>query len=268
MNETAPDRAGGRAGCVAVPAAAQGDPPLLRRTLGAGREGGPGRDSRRPRDARVRDRRRRAPRREAAGRHDRDGRPGHATPLVRLHHVPHAGRQGVRGLLHAAAQVRLPDALQYAPVHQGQSAWQLYHGPGATTAVEFQPGADAAAARGAGVAGRGVPGGRRSSGHGGPLAREPRAGYIALRAFLLPDTPGPIALRERLPRPNVVPFDFTTIAVEAPVIPRAWSAGGRCPRRSRRPTHRPRRCLPRGARPHAGRGRGRRAWWSCTASRS
>ena len=26
----------------------------------------------------------------------------------------------------------LPDAIQYAPVHQGQSAWQLHHGPGAT----------------------------------------------------------------------------------------------------------------------------------------
>jgi hypothetical protein len=35
----------------------------------------------------------------------------------------------------------LPDAIQYAPVYQGASAWQLYHGPGATAAVAFEPGA-------------------------------------------------------------------------------------------------------------------------------
>jgi hypothetical protein len=31
----------------------------------------------------------------------------------------------------------LPDAVQYAPVHQGLSAWQLYHGPGGTAPAEF-----------------------------------------------------------------------------------------------------------------------------------
>ena len=35
----------------------------------------------------------------------------------------------------------LPDALQYAPVYQGHSAWQLHHGPGGTAAVAFEPGA-------------------------------------------------------------------------------------------------------------------------------
>ncbi len=35
---------------------------------------------------------------------------------------------------------RLPDALQYAPVFNGESEWQLYHGPGATAAVELPPG--------------------------------------------------------------------------------------------------------------------------------
>jgi len=35
----------------------------------------------------------------------------------------------------------LPDAIQYAPVYQGASAWQLYHGPGATATVTFEPGA-------------------------------------------------------------------------------------------------------------------------------
>jgi len=31
----------------------------------------------------------------------------------------------------------LPDAVQYAPVHQGLSAWQFYHGPGGTAPAEF-----------------------------------------------------------------------------------------------------------------------------------
>ena len=131
----------------------------------------------------------------------------------------------------------LPDALQYAPVYQGQSAWQLYHGPGATTAVEFQPGvwtrlrlvvqgSRAAVFLGAGDRPAMV----------ARLAREPRAGYIALRAFLPPDTPGsgPIARFANVSvRPNVVPFDFTTIAVEAPVIPpgvvRRWAVSDAIP---------------------------------------
>ncbi len=34
----------------------------------------------------------------------------------------------------------LPDSVQYAPAYQDQSAWQLYHGPGATNAIAFEPG--------------------------------------------------------------------------------------------------------------------------------
>ena len=34
----------------------------------------------------------------------------------------------------------LPDALQYAPVWQDRSSWQLYHGPRGTAAVAFEPG--------------------------------------------------------------------------------------------------------------------------------
>jgi hypothetical protein len=34
----------------------------------------------------------------------------------------------------------LPDAVQYAPVHQGISAWQLHHGPGGTAPAEFERG--------------------------------------------------------------------------------------------------------------------------------
>jgi hypothetical protein len=128
----------------------------------------------------------------------------------------------------------LPDSLQYAPVYQGQSAWQLYHGPGATAAVEFQPGAWTRL--------RLVVQGSRAAVFLGPgdrpamvarLAREPRPGYIALRAFLPPDTPGsgPIARFANVTvRPNVVPFDFSTVAVVAPVLPpgviRRWAVSG------------------------------------------
>jgi hypothetical protein len=131
----------------------------------------------------------------------------------------------------------LPDAVQYAPVHQGQSAWQLYHGPGATAAVEFQPGAWTRL--------RLVVQGSRAAVFLGPgerpvmvarLAREPKAGYIALRAFLPPDTPGsgPVARFANVAvRPNVIPFDFTTVAVEAPVIPpglvRRWAVSEAIP---------------------------------------
>jgi hypothetical protein len=91
----------------------------------------------------------------------------------------------------------LPDAVQYAPVYQGNSAWQLYHGPGATAAPEFEPGVWTRV--------RLVLAGRRAALYLGEqqqpalviprLAREPQKGSIALRAFLPPgdDRPGPIA---------------------------------------------------------------------------
>jgi hypothetical protein len=125
----------------------------------------------------------------------------------------------------------LPDALQYAPVYQGASAWQLYHGPGATAAVEFEPGAWTHL--------RLVLQGSRAAVFlgSGPrpvlvanLAREPRAGYIALRAFLPPDTPGsgPVArFANVVVRPNEVPFDFSTVPVAivppSPGIVRQWA---------------------------------------------
>ena len=91
----------------------------------------------------------------------------------------------------------LPDAVQYAPVYQGQSAWQLHHGPGATAAIEFEPDAWTRV--------RVVLEDRRAALYVGDmtkpalfvprLAHEPRAGHIALRGFLPPGTPGtgPIA---------------------------------------------------------------------------
>jgi hypothetical protein len=86
----------------------------------------------------------------------------------------------------------LPDAVQYAPVYQGHSAWQLYHGPGATAAVDFEPGAWTRV--------RLVAQGRRAAlfiGDGAQpalvvprLGHDPRAGYLALRAFVPPGTAG------------------------------------------------------------------------------
>ena len=82
----------------------------------------------------------------------------------------------------------LPDAIQYAPVYQGASAWQLYHGPGATAAVTFEPGAWTRV--------RLVLSGEKAAVFVGDLAKPalviPRLaraampGYLALRAFAPP----------------------------------------------------------------------------------
>ena len=61
------------------------------------------------------------------------------------------------------------------------------------------------------------------------LAREPRPGYIALRAFLPPDTPGsgPVARFANVTvRPNVVAFDFGTVPADAPVTSPGWCGAG------------------------------------------
>jgi hypothetical protein len=119
----------------------------------------------------------------------------------------------------------LPDALQYAPVWQGQSAWQLHHGPGGTAAVELEPGVVTHV--------RLVLQGRRAALFVGDmqkpallvprLAREPRAGYLALRGFLPAGVPGagPIARYSNVEiRPGHVPFDFGP-----EVVPPAGPAG-------------------------------------------
>lgn len=78
----------------------------------------------------------------------------------------------------------LPDAVQYNPVWRGDSFWQLWHGPGATAAPRFAfgrwmhvqlvlQGARAALFLDRDTVPTLVM----------PLARTPRAGYIALRAF-------------------------------------------------------------------------------------
>jgi hypothetical protein len=125
----------------------------------------------------------------------------------------------------------LPDALQYAPVWQGQSAWQLHHGPGGTAAVELEPGVVTHV--------RLVLQGRRAALFVGDmqkpallvprLAREPRAGYLALRGFLPAGVPGagPIARYSNVEiRPGHVPFDFgpEVVAPAGPAgVVRSWA---------------------------------------------
>jgi hypothetical protein len=107
----------------------------------------------------------------------------------------------------------LPDAVQYAPVWQGRSAWQLYHGPGGTAAIAFQPGVW--------TPGRIVLQGEHAALFLGDmskpallvpkLAREPRAGFISLGSFVPAGTPGagPSAKFANIVlRPDVVAFDF------------------------------------------------------------
>jgi hypothetical protein len=127
----------------------------------------------------------------------------------------------------------LPDAVQYAPVDQGQSAWQLHHGPGGTAAPEIAPNVWTRL--------RVVLSGRRAAVFLGDttkpvlliprLARDPAPGYLALYAFLPAETPGagPIAWFSNVRvSPGAVPYAF------GPEVPdstppagliRAWSVG-------------------------------------------
>jgi hypothetical protein len=128
----------------------------------------------------------------------------------------------------------LPDALQYAPVWQGQSAWQLHHGPGATAPVELDAGVWTRV--------RLVISGSRAALYVGDLgkpalviprlAREPRAGSIALRGFKPPDgaAKGPIArFANVVVRPGAASVDLPSEAAAAKPpaadagIVRAWA---------------------------------------------
>ena len=106
----------------------------------------------------------------------------------------------------------LADAIQYAPVWNGDGNWQLYHGPGATAPVAFT------------YAGwmhvRLVLSGKRAAvfvdNRAKPdlianLAREPAAGYIALFAFDgVGNTAGGVAAAYSniVVRPGLIPYDF------------------------------------------------------------
>ena len=107
----------------------------------------------------------------------------------------------------------LPDATQYSPVYQGQSAWQLYYGARGTAAIEIEPNVWKRL--------RIILSGSRAAFFFGDtikpfmviphLAREPRPGYIELTAFVPPGTPGSGAIAHyanvRI-RPGPVAFDF------------------------------------------------------------
>lgn len=127
----------------------------------------------------------------------------------------------------------LPDALQYAPVWQNRSAWQLHHGPGGTAPVEFEPGTWTHV--------RVVVQGRHAAlfvkDMTKPallvpqLSRAPRSGYVALGGFLPAGVPGegPIArFANVVVRPQVA-FDFASAVAALPKAPaadgivRAWS---------------------------------------------
>jgi hypothetical protein len=108
----------------------------------------------------------------------------------------------------------LPDAIQYAPVYQGASAWQLYHGPGATAAVTFEPGAWTHV--------RLVLQGEKAAVFVGDLvkpalviprlARPAAPGYLALRAFAPRGSgSGPVARFANVSiQPGASPFDFSS----------------------------------------------------------
>jgi hypothetical protein len=128
----------------------------------------------------------------------------------------------------------LPDAVQYAPVWQDSSTWQLHHGPGGTAAVEFEPGAWAhvrIAVQGSRAAFF-VNDMTRPVLFVPQLSREPQAGSIALGGFLPANVPGggPIArFSNVVVREGRVPFDLESAAKAAPTpaaatgVVRAWS---------------------------------------------
>lgn len=123
----------------------------------------------------------------------------------------------------------LPDAVQYAPTFQGSSAWQFYHGPGATAAPAFRHGAVTHL--------RLIVKGSQAvlfiDDMDTPalvmprLARAPAAGGIGLRTFRPPDVAAdaPTARFSNFAiRPGHVPLDFASVAVPDDAEPGAITA--------------------------------------------
>jgi hypothetical protein len=127
----------------------------------------------------------------------------------------------------------LPDAVQYAPVYQGASAWQLYHGPGATAPVAFEPGAWTHV--------RVVLSGEKAALFVGDaqqpvlvvprLARASVAGYLALRGFAPPGSgSGPVARFANVSiTPGAPAFDFASARKDAAPDQAAPAAGPAVP---------------------------------------
>ncbi len=127
----------------------------------------------------------------------------------------------------------LPDAAQYAPVFQGQSAWQLYWGPRGTAAPDIIPDVWQHL--------RIVVSGRRAAfflrdtvrpfmviTH---LARDPQPGYLVLSGLSPQGTPGsgPAVRYSNLNvRPGVIAYDFANAPAEPqlpPGVTQKWEVG-------------------------------------------
>ena len=125
----------------------------------------------------------------------------------------------------------LPDSLQYAPVFQGRSGWQLYHGPGKTAATEFDPGRwTHVRVMLKGPLAAVFIGDMDKPAMVMRLVREPRPGYLAVGAFLPAGVPGtgPIARFANVVVNDAPPaFDFAAALSPAPVrdpgIVRSWA---------------------------------------------
>ena len=113
----------------------------------------------------------------------------------------------------------LPDAVQYAPTFQGQSAWQLYWGPRGTAAPDIVPNVWQHL--------RIVLTGRRAAFFLGDtvkpimviphLARDPQAGYLTLRSLVPQGTPGngpAVHFANLRVQPGVVAYDFANAPAE------------------------------------------------------
>jgi hypothetical protein len=127
----------------------------------------------------------------------------------------------------------LPDAAQYAPVFQGQSAWQLYWGVRGTAAPEITPNVWQHL--------RIVVAGRRAAfflnDTAKPfmvvprLARDPQSGYIAFSSLVPNGTPGSgpgVRYSNLVVRPSVVAYDFANAPVEPALPPgmiEKWEVG-------------------------------------------
>jgi hypothetical protein len=125
----------------------------------------------------------------------------------------------------------LPDAVQYAPVRQRQSAWQLFHGAGSTAAARFETRTWTPV--------RVVLQGRKAALFIGDLTtpalvvhelrHDPRPGYISVRCFTDTASPGaqPAARYANVRvRPGEVPFTFPPTPAAAPatgLVIKDWS---------------------------------------------
>lgn len=127
----------------------------------------------------------------------------------------------------------LPDAAQYAPVFQGQSAWQLYWGARGTAAPEISPNVWQHL--------RIVVAGSRAAFFLGDtikpfmvvprLARDPQSGYIALGSLVPGGTAGEgpgVRYSNLVVRPSVVAYSFANAPTE-PALPSGmitkWEVG-------------------------------------------